>query len=307
LLLLLAGSAYSQDVPTIRVAGCLCDDFKTVHYGVRSGLFRRNGLNVEIAQMSSGTAALASVIGGDTQVALSSTVPVLQAYTRGIPLRIVSPGQWYLSSSPTTAFFVKSDSPIHSARDLSGKTIAVQSLKDLTWAATRAWIDKNGGDINSIRVVELPFPTVVAALDEGRIAGGSLGTPFMQQAVSSGKARLLANTYDAIAPRFEAAVWVSTVDYIAANPDIMNRFARAMHEAIVYTNAKAHLTEMNALVASYTRVDQAVVAGSPRTLDPEYLEAKFLKPVIDVAYRYKLIERDVAPEDLFSSVLLRPR
>lgn len=305
--LFLGASARSADLTTFRVSGCTtCDDFKSVHYGVQSGIFRKYGLNVEIFPSSNGTAALAALVGGSVQAVNASAVAVLQAYVRGIPLRIVAPGQWYLSEAPTTALFVKSDSPIHSGRDLDGKTISVLSLNDLTFAATEAWIAKTGGDISTMKVIELPFPTVLPALEEGRIQAGSVGSPFMQQATASGQARMVAATYDAIAPRFEAVMWVSTVDQIAANRDVMSRFARAMHDIVLFTNDPAHRAEMNALVASYTHVDPDVVAASPRAVDPEYLEARFLQPVIDVAYRYKLIDRELRPEDLFSSVLLRP-
>lgn len=83
----------------------------------------------------------------------------------------------------------------------------------------------------------------------------------------------------------------------------MSRFARAMHEAIAYTNS--HLPDTVDMVASYTHLEPAIIARSVRTRDAEYIDANLFKPLIDLAYRYKLIDRLVPAEDLFSSVVVR--
>lgn len=209
------GSA--QPLPTVRVATCICDDVKTVLYGIRTGIFQRYGVSVEHVAVANGAAALASLVGGSSDVALTSDLPLFQAHDHGIPLTIVVPAQWYLSDAATAGtLLVKSDSPIKSGRDLDGKTIAVQSIKDLNWAGTMAWIDATGGDSHTVKAVELPLPAVIAAIVEGRVDAGSVQTPFLEQGLASGKVRLLAKTYDAIGKRFEAAVYVSTAERVSA-------------------------------------------------------------------------------------------
>ena len=302
--LLCSGGGAAQSPPTIHVAGCVCDDLKTVYYGIQSGIFRKYGLSVETVTVANGAAALASLIGGSSQVALTSTLPLFQGHSRGVGFTIVAPAQWYLSDGATAGtMLVKKGSPIQSGRDLNGKTIAVQSLRDLNWAGTMAWIDQTGGDSRTVKAVELPLPAVVPAISEGRVDAGSVQTPFLEEGIASGQVRVVAKAYDAIGKRFEASVYVSMLDYVAANRDAFTRFARGMHEAVVYTNA--HPIEMNDLVASFTKMDPAVVARTPRTTDPEWLEARWLQPVIDVAYKYKLIDRVFPAEELFSSVLVR--
>jgi NitT/TauT family transport system substrate-binding protein len=295
--------AGTQELPTIHIAGSLVESQKNIFYGIRSGLFRKYGLNVEFLPASSGAAALASLAGGSVQVATTSVVPLFQAHLRGLPFLIVAPGQWYTSDAPTNAMFVRADSPIRTARDLNGKTIAVQSLKDLGWAAVAAWVDQNGGDVRSVKTIELPQAAVLPAIEEGKIDAGSLATPFIEQGLSSGKVRMLAKNFDAIAKRYEAGVDVATADYIAANRDQMSRFAHAMHDAVAYTNT--HPAETLDLIASFTGIDRAVIARGTRTTDPEYLQAQDLQPVIETAFKYQLIDRRFPAEELFSSVLLR--
>ena len=299
-----ASGAGAQTLPTIHVAACVCDDVKTILYGIRTGIFQKYGVTVEVLTVANGAAALASLVGNSSQVALTSDLPIFQGHDRGVPFTVVAPAQWYLTEAATAGtLLVKKDSSIKSGRDLNGKTIAVQSIRDLNWAGTMAWIDLTGGDSHTVKAVELPLPAVVAAIDEGRVDAGSVQTPFLEEGLSSGKVRVLAKTYDAIGKRFEAAVYVSMADYVAANKDALARFARGMHESVAYTNS--HPAEMTEIVATFTKMDPALVARTPRTTDPEYLDPKWLQPVIDAAFRYKLIERPFRAEDLFSSVLLR--
>lgn len=85
-------------------------------------------------------------------------------------------------------------------------------------------------------VVELPYSAVGPAIEEGRIDTGLLTSPFLEQSLASGKVHVLAKNLDAIAKRFQMAVYVSTADYIAANQVAIQRFVRAMHDSIVYTD-----------------------------------------------------------------------
>jgi ABC-type nitrate/sulfonate/bicarbonate transport system substrate-binding protein len=115
--------------------------------------------------------------------------------------------------------------------------------------------------------------------------------------------RLLAKSYDAIAKRYQASVFVSTIDYVAANADTMGRFVRAMRESIVYTNT--HLPETVDLVASYTGSEPSAVARSVRAIDPEYIDPKDIEPLIKIAFKYKLIDRSFSADELISPVALR--
>jgi NitT/TauT family transport system substrate-binding protein len=198
---------------------------------------------------------------------------------------------------------VKKDGSIHSARDLNGTTIATSSLHDLNQTASLAWVDANGGDSKTIKVIELPSSAIAAAIDDGRITAATIADPFLSAAVNSGKARVLAHSYDAIGKRFETSVYVAMDDYVQSHQDAMQRFARAMHESIVYTNT--HLAETVTLVAGYSGVEAAVVAKTIRAIDPEYVDPRNLQPMIDIGVKYGLIDRPFDANELIASTALR--
>lgn len=294
----------SQALVPINVAGPPIDDYKTVYYGIRSGIFRKYGLDVSAQNTQSGAAATAAVVGGSSQVAFTSFPGVVQAYVRGVGFRVIAPAQWYIEDSVTDALFVKAGSPLRTAADLNGKIVGVVAINDLFSLTTKAWIDENGGNSATVKFIELPLSSVVPALEAGRIDAGRLGSPFMEQALGAGSVRLFAKNLSAIGKRYQASVFVSMADYVAAHHEVMHNFARGMREAIVYTNT--HLPETVDLVASFTGIEAAAVARSVRAVDPEYLDPRNLQPVIDFAYKYKLIDHSFSAADIISDAALKP-
>lgn len=151
---------------------------------------------------------------------------------------------------------------------------------------------------------EFVTAVTIAALSEGRIDVGSLSTPYVQQALSSSDLRPRGKYFDAIGKRFEAAVWASNEPYVAANRDAMTHFAHVMHNAGRYVNA--HQNETIDLIASFTNVDPSIVAKANRSVEAEYVDPRDIQPVLDVALKYKLIDRPITVDDCIATTALRP-
>jgi len=300
----LGGPGQSQDLPVLRVSGPPLDAYKTAYYAQQSGLFRKYGVNVQLSTLSSGSAAMAALVGGSIDLAFTAILPAIQAHVKGIEFRIVAPAGWYLSDAPQLLMLVRKDSTFATGRDLNGKTIGCTALKDLSCTAMAAWIDQNGGDSKTVHALELPNSALLPALDENRIDAATFVTPFMDQALASGTTRVLAKDYDAISKRFQTAGYIATADFAAKNVDALNRFARAMHDAAVYTNA--HLPDTVDIVASYTGIPAAAIAKSARATDPENVDPRNIQPLIDVAAKYGIIDRGFPADEIISSAAVRP-
>ncbi len=147
----------SQDLPVVRVVGPANDGFRPVYYGVRSGIFRRAGVDVQPTIVGSGAAGTAALVGGSAEVSYTNIVTVIQAHRRGVPMRIIAPATLYVSDrSSSSATLVLKDSPIKTGRDLNGKVLGTLALADINAVATQAWIDETGGDSKSVRMIEVP-------------------------------------------------------------------------------------------------------------------------------------------------------
>src|SRR6185312_7579577 len=120
------------------------------------------------------------------------------AHERGVPVTIIAPAGNYLTRAPISALMVPAGSPIKTAKDLNGKIVAVNGLKNITQLATEAWCDQNGGDWKSLHFTEMGFPEMPAALRAHRVDAAFITEPVVSSAVRSGTATVIGKPYDAI-------------------------------------------------------------------------------------------------------------
>jgi NitT/TauT family transport system substrate-binding protein len=300
-----ARPAAAQELKTVRIALAEGDDATPSLYAIKAGLFKKYGLDVQLTAAPSGAAGLAALAGGSVDLAGTSLLSFLAANAKGLPLQIVAPLAVYSPAESLYAtLLVKKDAPYKTGRDLNGKTIASPALRDLNWVASMAWIDKNGGDSSTCKSIEVPASVIPAALDDGRIDAATVTTPRYVQALHGGLVRVLGRSYDAIAMHFLFAAFVANADYASKNADAIGRFGRGIRDATAYTNT--HHADTLALYAAFAKIDPKEIEGAPRATSVAYVETKDLQPIIDVAVRYKVLERPVDPQSLISPAILKP-
>jgi len=193
---------------------------------------------------------------------------------------------------------VKKDGPIKTARDLNGKVISSSALRDLIATSNLAWIDQNGGDSTTVRTVELPPSTVLAALDDGRIDAGTLLEPRLSEALASGKTRILGTSFDAFGKRFMISGWFGTSDWIGRHADLVVRIARVLHDANAYANG--HHAETAPLLADFTKVDVHTVEHATRVRFDDAFYLKEVQNVIDICAKYKVIDHSFDARELIA-------
>ncbi len=291
----LAGAAASVLVPRaafaqqhltpIACAGLPEDSATPVLYGISSGAFKRENLDVKIEAQRSGPAVASGIAGGAYQIGKVSLNPLIDAHAKGVPLVIVAPGGLSTAANPIAGLMVRADSPIKSAKDLNGKTIAAGALNDIFTLALRAWMEKNGGDPSSIKIVEIPISAIAEAIDANRVVAGSANEPILGAALATGKVKVLAHSFDAIAPRFMFTAWVATRSWADQNRSAVDAFARVVRQSAAYVNA--HHAETVNDIAQFTKLDPAAVRKMPRTEAGTSLDVALIQPVIDAAARFK--------------------
>jgi NitT/TauT family transport system substrate-binding protein len=296
----------AQTLTTIRVGLPQSQDVVQVLYAQRAGLFAKVGLNVVMVPLVNGAAISAAVAGGSLEIGESSLGGLISGHVRGIPFQLIAPAGIYTTDDPYAAFIVRKDAPIATAHDVEGKTLASPALKDLDWLANASWIERNGGSFAAVKSVEMPNPTLLPALLDGRIDGFTVGEPWMTRSLDSGKTRVLAKSFDAIAPRFLMTGWFATADYIERNRDIIDRFNRALHDATLYANT--HKAEIVPMLAEYLKLEPALIARTMKGTEGEYLDPALIQPMIDASAKYGLIARGFNASELISpAALKRPR
>jgi NitT/TauT family transport system substrate-binding protein len=294
--------ASAQTPSTLLVGTAPLDSGIPPLVALRAGFFQRQHIDVNVQSINSGAAMAAAVAGGSLQIAASSLVGLITAHTKGIPFQIVAAEAVYDSTKPTTVLMVKADSPIRTAADLNGKTIASPALGDLQSSTTFTWIEQNGGDSKSVHQVELPPASVEAALVAGRVDAATAAEPRISQILRNGTARVLANVYDVIAKRFLISAEFAMDDFIAANRSSIQAYARAQRQATAYANT--HQTQTAAWLADFAKIDVQTILQGRREVFDESLVIDHLQPVIDACVRYKVISKGFDARELISPVVL---
>lgn len=305
LVALAALPATAQNLPVVRVIGPANDGYTAVYYGVKAGIFRKYGLDVQPTQVANGAAAAAALSGGAADVAFTNTLVVIQARAHNVPMQYLTPGGYTSAQTNLSRVLVLKDSPLTQARDLNGKTMASPSLHDVNSAIFLAWIDKSGGDSKTLKQIEVPPSAGLGMLQEHRADVLVLTDPAASQVLASGDARQFANPYTVLPGPVDTAGFAAMAPAVAANRDVFVRFAQAMHEAAAYTNA--HPDETVDLVASFTGTTPDAVRHSHRQVYPEFLDARMLQPLIDISAKYGLIDKAFPASDIISSAAVKPR
>jgi NitT/TauT family transport system substrate-binding protein len=129
----------------------------------------------------------------------------------------------------------------------------------------------------------------------------TLANPYLTQAVSEKKARVLGWSSEAIAKRFLLTAYFATKDFAQKNPDVVTHFAQAMAQSGTYLNT--HHSETVNLVARFTGASPEVVASLPGETFASSLEARDVQPYIDASVKYKFIPERIEAAALIAGTL----
>jgi ABC-type nitrate/sulfonate/bicarbonate transport system substrate-binding protein len=283
----------------IRVIGLPIDTGLEVQYAQAAGLVEQSGLSLQVQTMYAGAAVQAAIAGGSADIGLTNVSSLATAREKGLPLVMVAPAGLYTSKEPSSVLMVATDSPLRTARDLNGKTVAVNGLKSISQLGPQIWIDKNGGDSTTVHFIDMPFAEMPQALATHRIDAALVAEP--QATTAKKEARVFAPVYDAIGPRFLITAWFSTSSWVAANPDLARKFAAMIYRTAAWSNA--HHAQTADVLIGVTKLDPSIVRVMPRVVFAESADPASLKPHLDAALKYGLITKPVTGEDLFAPEL----
>ena len=290
----------AQVLTKLRVGVSPIEPSAEIYYAKDMGFFTKAGLDVDTQSMQGSSLIVSAIVGGTLDIGFDTLDVLATQHLKGIPLVIIAPSHDYLSPATlrTQALIVPANSTLQQAKDLNGKTIAVSTLHSLADLGARVWIDQNGGDSDSVKFTEVPFPAISAALDAGRVDAAWVVEPFITAAKKTD--RVLFYGFDGIAKHFIVGAWVATRDWAAAHPDVVSRFAAVIHDTAVWANKNPQLTAD--ILAKYDKIEPAVIAAMARNHYAEQISPALMQPLIDSAAKYNGFKPFPAQELLFKPV-----
>jgi NitT/TauT family transport system substrate-binding protein len=252
--------------------------------------FKEAGLDINLASMVGGAAIMPALASGSINIGWSNVISIYQGHLQGFDFRFVANGA--INKRKTNDVFgvcVRPDSPIKTARELDGKTIAVNTLRNIMDGATRHWIDANGGDSSKVKWVEIPFPQMPVALVNKQVDAYGGVEPYITAPLQNKQARLLGRQLGAIAPRLLIASYFGSEAWIGRNASTVKAFVSALNRGIDAHNASPD--EAKAVLAKHTGHKPELLKDMPLPAFEKHILESDLVPMLDVALRYKFVSR----------------
>jgi NitT/TauT family transport system substrate-binding protein len=265
-------------------------DTAPIYLGKQKGFFTEQGLDLTLRAGAGGAVTIPAVVSGQDQFGFANVTSLLVAQTKGLPVKVIAPGNSSTGTagSDFAAIVVPPGSDIKSAKDLAGKTVAVNNLNNIGDTSVRAAVRKDGGDPTAVKFVEFAFPDMATALANKRVQAAWVVEPFLTVARGAGNKVISWNLVDT-SPNLMVAGYFTTTQYAAKNPDIVKRFTAALQKSLRY--ASDHPDEARAALATYTKITAEVAAKITLPKWPSEVNRQSTQTLADLVLRDKLVSK----------------
>jgi NitT/TauT family transport system substrate-binding protein len=291
------GTAGSAEVQTLKVGVIPIADVAPLYLGMDKGFFADEKLKIEPQLAEGGAAIVPSVVSGDYQIGFSNTTSLIIAASKNLPVQIISQGVLG-GTGPDDAWdgvIVPKGSDIKDIKGLEGKTVAVNTLNNVSQVVVNTALKEAGADYTKVKYVEVPFPDMNAALESGRVDAAFQVEPGYSGGLAAGS-KNISNAYEEMAPNYTVATYFASKQYIAESRDVVDRFTRAMQKSLEY--ASAHDDEVRAIVGTYTEIPQAVLDKMNLPTWKSDLNRPTIEQTSAAAKEYGFIEEEPSLDDL---------
>jgi NitT/TauT family transport system substrate-binding protein len=282
----------------VQIGSIALDSLDEPYYGVDRAIFRDYGVNAQVTTFANGSTVVQATLSGDMDVGLSNIVQVTAGVARGLPLVMVAPAALYSAAHALSALCVTKTSPLASAKDRMGMTVAVSTLNDFKQLGVEAWLKRNKIPLSSVKFVELQFGEMGPALQRGTVAAATISEPALSAAINNGQARVFADVYSAIAPVFANIIWFATKLWIQKNADTAKKLNAGIYATARWANS--HLSESATIIARAAKLEPAVVAGMRRAFLATSNNPKYVQSLLDAAFRFGTIPRRVTSAEFIA-------
>ncbi|MBQ0825113.1 ABC transporter substrate-binding protein [Streptomyces tagetis] len=270
-----AAAEESGGVVKLKVGVTPVGDFAPLYYAKDKGIFTKNGLDVTIDPK--GASEVPPLVSNSYQAVSMSWTTFIQATAQGVGLRGVFPG---IDGAPDTqtGIYAMPSSGIGSAKDLEGKTVAVNQPKATFELNSRVALKEAGVDVDKVKFQVLPLSVMGDALVSGKVDAAYLVPPFSTQ-VQDKDAKLLVDPYEKTLKGMPVAGYVMTDTFVKENPKAAKAFVAALTEAADELNKNDSYRDF---VTTYTKLTPELAQQVPNYTFPTAIDVAKLQEEADL-------------------------
>ncbi len=230
------------------------------------GLFRRQGLDVQLLYIGGGSVVTQALLGGDVQFVRLGANAIIQSSLRGANLKMIA------NTINTLVFSLMSRPEIQAAKDLKGKKVGVTRLGGSTdfalELALKKWGLRRGPDVAVLQTGGMP--QLLGAISGGVVDAGVISPPTNLTGAKLGLKELV--DFGDIGIVYPNSPLATTQLFLEKNRGTALRLLRAYSEGI--HRVKIDREGTIKVLAKYTKVqDPEILAELYRIYGVKYLEA----------------------------------
>lgn len=265
-----------------------------VYVAQEEGLFKKNGLEVELIHIPSSSRGIQAILAGELAFSTMDGLNAVQANLKGAGLALVA------GATNRFVFSLMSRPEIKKISDLKGKKIGITRVGSSTHTATLYALSQAGlktGDYQILPLMEVP--NIFTALVAGQIDAGTVSPPTNSRARKAGLNELMNLAKEG--PEYVSVAVGTSRSYIKANEDTVRRVVRAYAEALYLF--KTNKTVAIRVLGKYTRVKEQDILEDAYSQFHDYLESipyvstKGMEAIISEAAEKDPAAKQSKPED----------
>jgi NitT/TauT family transport system substrate-binding protein len=274
--------------------------------GQDAGFFKKHGLVLENFGTAGAGETVQAIISGSADIGGGVGVAgVMRAYTKGAPVRIISPA---FTGTSDLYWYVKADSPIKSLKDATDKnTIAYSTNGSSSNNIVVAFVDELGAKAKPTSTGSPP--ATLTAVMSGQIDIGWAAPPFGLKEIQDGKIRIIARGSDVPSLRGQTVrVLIANANVLKERKDVILRFMQAYREAVDWMYASPEAVQM---FAKKTGLAENLVRESMTQFQPKTTmqtdQMADLDGAIRDAVKLKFIDAPLTKEQIADFIQIPPR
>jgi NitT/TauT family transport system substrate-binding protein len=200
------------------------------------------------------------LLNGQIQFAAADPLSAILAISHNTPLEIVVGGN-VAPSDPAkdpSGLVVKGGSPVKSLADLDGKTVAVNAVNSLAQVALEAAIDAKGGRSNTVKFVEIAFPSMIAAVQNGTVDAAATNEPFLTAGKAAGLRTVPFGGLSTSIAGVPQVVYLTSRGFASSHAQVVKAFAASIDAADTMLGGNPNL--IRAVGAKSTKIPPPLLA-----------------------------------------------
>jgi NitT/TauT family transport system substrate-binding protein len=209
-----------------------------MHMAQQEGIFRKNGLDVELIHIPSSSRGIQAILAGEIAFSFMDGNNEVQADLKGANIALVA------GATNRQVFSLMARPEIKKISDLRGKKIGITRAGSSTHTSALYALGQGGlkpGDYQVLPLMEVP--NILTALMAGQIDAGVISPPTNSRARKAGFVELMNLAKEG--PEYVSVAVGTSRSYIKANEDIVRRVVRSYAEGVlVFRNNKTAALKM---------------------------------------------------------------